>query len=38
VNDVFERMWKKEVMVCFKIVSQDLPGTSKEHNKNIQES
>jgi hypothetical protein len=36
VNDVLERMWKKAVMACFKVLSKCLPGTTKEHNENTQ--
>jgi hypothetical protein len=33
---VFERMWKEEVISCFKILSQHLPRTAKKHDEKDQ--
>jgi hypothetical protein len=34
VNNEMEGMWKKAVIVLFKILSQDLPGWAEENHRN----
>jgi hypothetical protein len=31
VNDELERMWKKVIMACFMVLSQNLPGGIEEN-------
>jgi hypothetical protein len=33
VNDALERMLRKGAMTCFKVLSQNLPGLTKENHK-----
>lgn len=38
VNNEFEGMWKEAVMVCFKVLSWDLPGGTEKNYEKSQDS
>jgi hypothetical protein len=35
VNNKFKRVWKKEIVAYFEILSQNLPGGTDENDENI---